>query len=116
MRKILFYKTMSGDSPIERFLDGLGAKQAQRVAWVLKIIEDLEMPPSQYLRKMAGTKELWEVRVWAAPETYRLLGFFDGPHLIVLAHAFSKKSQKVPLHAIRLAERRRSDYFARKKK
>ena len=52
MRKILFYETISGRKPIEDFLDQLPAKTAQKVTWVLKLIEDLERVPSKYFKKM----------------------------------------------------------------
>jgi len=42
--------------------------------------------------------------------------FFDGSKLVVLSHAFQKKTQKTPRQAIKLAEERKRDYFARKKK
>jgi phage-related protein len=45
-----------------------------------------------------------------------LLGFFDGPDLVILAHAFQKKIQKTPKRAIKIAEERKKDYFRRKKK
>ena len=51
MRKILFYETKSGQKPIEDFLDQLPAKTAQKVTWVLKLIEDLERVPSKYFKK-----------------------------------------------------------------
>jgi hypothetical protein len=33
VREIRFYRNANGDSPVEEFLDGLGPKQAQKVAW-----------------------------------------------------------------------------------
>jgi len=45
---------------------------------------------------------------------FRLLGFFDGSHLIILNHVFQKKSQKIPRQAIQIAEKRKRDYFSRK--
>ena len=116
MRKVNFYKTISGRSPIEEFLDSLTAKQAQKVAWVLNLVEELDIVPGQYFHKMSNTEDLWEVRVKVESNIFRLLGFFDGSNFLILAHAFQKKSQKTPKRAIRLAEDRKRDYFRRKKK
>ncbi len=113
-RNVVFFQTESGQSPVEKFLDSLTAKQAQRVIWVLKLIEDLKSVPTQYFRKMSGTEGIWEVRVKAGSNMFRLLGFFDGSKCVVLAHAFQKKTKKTPKHAILLAERRKRDYFRRK--
>ena len=115
MRKILFYETKSGQKPIEDFLDQLPAKTAQKVTWVLKLIEDLERVPSKYFKKMVNTADLWEVRATAGSNIFRLIGFFDGPNLVILGHAFQKKTQKTPKRAIKVAEERKKDYFRRKK-
>ena len=114
MREILFYETASGQKPIEDFLDQLSSKQAQKVTWVLKLIEELDRVPSNYFKKMVNTAELWEVRVAAGSNIFRLIGFFDGPNLVVLAHAFQKKTQKTPKQAIEIAEERKKEYFRRK--
>ncbi len=45
MRQIIFYKTQSGKSPIADFLDSLNAKQAQKVAWVLHLVEKSKRVP-----------------------------------------------------------------------
>ena len=116
MREIIFYKTASGQSPIEDFLDRLSAKQAQKVAWVLKLVEEMKRVPTRYFKKMVNTEDLWEVRVVAGSNIYRLIGFFDGSNLVVLAHAFQKKTQKTPKRAIKVAEERKNDYFRRKRK
>ena len=92
MPEILFYQTSSGQKPIEDFLDQLSSKQAQKVTWVLKLIEELDRVPSNYFKKMVNTDELWEVRASSGSNIFRLLGFFDGPNLVILAHAFKKKT------------------------
>jgi len=115
VREVIFYRTSAGRSPVQEFLDTLSSKQAQKTAWVLKLVEDLEAVPAQYLQKMADTEDLWEVRVKVGPNIFRFLGFFDGAGLVVLSHAFQKKTQKTPRQAIRLAEERKRDYFRRKK-
>ncbi len=48
MREIRFYRTEAGYCPVEKFLDSLSGKQAQKVAWVLQLIEELDFPPAQY--------------------------------------------------------------------
>ena len=114
MREILFYRTDSGSSPVEEFLDSLQSKQAQKVAWVLQLIEELDVIPVQYFKKLVSTDEIWEVRVQVGGNTFRILGFLDGDHLVVLNHAFQKKPQKTPKKEIKLAEKRKRDYLNRR--
>jgi hypothetical protein len=47
-RRIVFYRTKDGRCPVEEFLDRLPSKDAQKVAWVLRLIEDLDRIPAQY--------------------------------------------------------------------
>ena len=116
MREIIFYETEGGQCPVEKFIDSLSAKQAQKVTWVLSLIEELTMTPANYFKKLTNTNGIWEVRVSQGGNIFRLLGFFDGANLIVLNHAFQKKSQKTPSQAIKTAEERKMDYLKRKEK
>jgi len=116
MREVVFYKTSSGQNPINDFLDTLSPKQAQKVAWVLKLVEDLAFVPAQYFKKIVDTDDLWEIRVTAGSSIFRFLGFFDGSNLIVLTHGFQKKTQKIPKHDIKIAQERKHHYLRRKKK
>jgi phage-related protein len=113
VRSIVFYQTESGASPIEDFLDSLSGKQAQKVAWVLRLIEDIDSVPAQYFKKMPGTRDLWEVRAQAGGDTIRLLGFLYGSRSLVLTNGFAKKTAKVPMREIALAEQRKRDYLNR---
>ena len=84
------------------------------MAWVLRLIEELDSVPSRYFKKLVSTEDLWEVRIDFGSDTFRLLGFFDGHLVVVLVHGLKKKSQKLPKKAIVLAHERKRDYFRRK--
>lgn len=114
MREIHFYKMPSGESPIEEFLDSLTGKQAQKVVWVLQLIEEIEQVPTSYLKKLVNTDDIWEIRAQQGNNIFRLLGFFDGGKLIVLTSGFQKKTQKTPKAEIALAEERKKDYLEKK--
>ncbi|MBT6251158.1 MAG: type II toxin-antitoxin system RelE/ParE family toxin [Candidatus Marinimicrobia bacterium] len=113
MKKIIFYETITGECPVEEFLESLSSKQAQKVAWVLELIEELPMISTKYLKKLVNTNDIWEVRIRYSSDIFRLLGFLDGSNFIVLNHAFQKKTQKIPRKAIQIAEKRKKDYFKR---
>ena len=112
--EIEFYKTETGNNPVEEYLSTLSLKQAEKVYWVLKIIEEIEMIPAEYFKKLPGTDNIYEVRVQLGNNIFRILGFFDGHHLIILNHAFTKKTQKTPKKEIKLAEKRKQEYFERR--
>lgn len=83
---------------------------------MLRLVEELDRVPELYLKKLSGTEGLWEVRVQHGGDTFRLLGFFDGPQLVVLVSAFAKKSQKTPQREIGRAEERKRDYLNAKRR
>ncbi len=114
MREIRFYRNDTGNCPVEEFLDRLDPKQAQKVAWVLKLVKEMPRVPRQYLKKLEGGDELWEVRAEFGGNAFRLLGFWDSGNLIILTNGFAKKTQKTPSREIELAAQRRRDSLNRK--
>jgi hypothetical protein len=62
---------------VEEFLDLLTGKQAQKVLWVLRLVEELDVVPRQYLKKLINTEDIWEVRIHFGNDIFRLLGFFE---------------------------------------
>ena len=114
MKEIHFYRSESGSCPVEEFLDSLTGKQAQKVAWVLQLIEEMDIVSTQYFKKLTNTDDLWEVRVQLGNNIFRLLGFIEGNEIIILNHAFQKKTQKTPKKEIQIAEARKKDYLKRR--
>ena len=115
-RTITFYKTSDGRCPIQDFLDSLSGKAAQKVTWVLKLIEDLDIVPSSYFKKLTGTEEIWECRIAFGSNAYRIFCFFAENSVVVLTHGFTKKSQKTPKTEIERAEAYRKDFLERRTK
>ncbi len=112
-RELLFYRTTSGKCPVQEFLDSLPGKVAQKVTWVLSLVEDLEGVPTQYFTKMPGTADIWECRIKQGSNIYRVFAFWDGKK-VILTHGFIKKTQKTPGNEIEKAESYKRDYFQRK--
>lgn len=113
MREVIFYKTVKGICPVEEFLDSLTGKQAQKVTWVLQLVETLPLIPKQYFKKLDGTDDIWEIRINQGGNTFRLLGFFHKGNLIVLTNGFAKKSQRTPETEIEIANQRKKEYVSR---
>jgi phage-related protein len=114
IRTITFYKAVNGNCPVEEFLDSLPGKVAQKIVWVLKLIEDLDRIPSSYLKKLPGTEEIWECRVQFGSNIYRIFCFI--PHLseMILTHGYVKKTNKIPIAEIERAEAYRREYLTRR--
>jgi len=114
MKKVAFYKTESGKCPIQEHLDTLSDKQVTKIAWVLKLVRETDPVPSNYLKKLVNTDDIWEIRVNVGRDTFRLLGFLKGREWVILTNSFQKKRQKTPSKEIKLAERRKKDYLNRR--
>lgn len=110
---LVFYKTEKGQCPVAEFLDSLPAKVAQKVTWVLKLLQELDTVRSQYFKKLSATAEIWECRVVFSGNTYRILCFFREGNQVVLTHGFMKKTRKTPRVEITKAERLRADFIRR---
>ena len=95
-------------------MDKLSDKQVEKIAWVLKLVREMNPGPTSYFKKLVNTDDIWEVRVAVGRDTFRLLGFFDGRELVVLTNSFQKKTHKTPPKAIKLAEQRKKEYLNRK--
>ena len=113
MKSIIFYTTKSGKCPVKAHLDTLSDKQVTKIAWVLKLIRELDQVPAKYFKKLVNTYDIWEVRADVGKNTFRLLGFFHGREIIILTNSFQKKSRKTPMTEIKLAEKRKKDFLER---
>ena len=96
-------------------MDSLSSKHAQKVAWVLELVERLDQVPVQFFKKLKSNDDIWEVRARVGSNSFRLLGFIDGnDEFVILTNGFAKKSQKTQKKEIKLAEQRKADYLSRK--
>ena len=116
MKEILLYKMPSGKSTIDDFLDSLSSKEAKKVVWVMKLVEELENISTKYYKQLSNCDGIIEVRARIGKNHFRLLGFEYQGTFIVLTNGFKKKDQKVPNSEIDLAQQRRKDYVSRKDK
>lgn len=105
-RQVVVYK---------HYFDDFFAAQTQlvrkKIIKVFEIIEYTERIPVNYLKHIAGTDGLYEIRVMLAGNIFRVFCFFDGQRFVVLLSAFQKKTQKTPKHEIAKAIRLMKDYY-----
>jgi hypothetical protein len=62
VKQIHFYR-LNNKSPVEDFLDSLSVKEAQKVLWVLKLVEELDNVSSKYYKKLKNADDIIEVRI-----------------------------------------------------
>jgi phage-related protein len=111
MKEIKFYKLPSGKIPVIDFLDSLSSKEAQKVAWVLNLVEELEQVSTKFYKQLKNTDGIIEIRIQIGKNNFRLLGFENNDTFVILTNGFKKKDQKVPKSEIELAQQRKKEYL-----
>ncbi len=112
-RTVVLYETEGGARPVAKFLRKQTTQVRDAIVAGFKHIEN-DTGADHLFKKMTGTKDLWEIRIKYDKNIFRLLCFFDGVAIVVVASGFQKKTQKIPPQEIRTAGARKKDYFRRK--
>ena len=87
-----------------------------KIEWTLNLIRVTQQVPEKYFKHLKGTKGLYELRVEAGNNIYRIFSFFDHGNLVVLGNAFQKKTQKTPKNEIDKALKIMKEYINEKVK
>ena len=111
-RKVTFYTTLDGKCPVAEFIDSQPAKVAQKIAWVLKAVQEIEKVPKTYFKKITDT-DFYEVRIEIIGNIHRLLGFFHNANIGILTNGFQKKTQTTPKSEIEICKERMNDFLKR---
>lgn len=103
---VVFYRTEAGNEPVREWLKDLKREDRRTIGQDVKTAQygwPLGMP---LIRKLEPG--LWEVRSRVTQGIARVL-FTVGDGVMVLLHAFVKKSQKIPQEDLRTARKRLTD-------
>jgi phage-related protein len=109
IRKTIFYKDFG-----KSFIRKQPIRVKEKILWTLDVIESHETIPKQYLKKIIGTKGLYEVRIAADGNIYRLFCFFEENNHVVICNGFQKKTNKTPYDEIIRALRIIKEYYDEK--
>jgi phage-related protein len=105
VREVIAYK-----SYFEDFILSQSQKIQDKIYKIIGAIETLERVPIHYLKLIAGTNGLYEVRIQLASDIWRIFCFFDEDKLVILLNGFQKKTQKTPQSEIDKAIKLMKEY------
>jgi len=105
VRNVIFYKHYFNE-----FYDKQRPKVKEKIAWTLRVIENINKVPEDYLKHIENTEGLYEIRVQQGSDIFRIFCFFDKGKLVVLANGFQKKTQKTPKGEIEKALKIKEEY------
>ena len=86
----------------------------RKINYCLNMVKTVDRVPSSILRNMGGTEGLYEIRVEAGSNIFRIFCCFDDGALVILFNGFQKKTQKTPKKEIDRAKRLMKEYFNEK--
>jgi phage-related protein len=104
-RKAIFYKDY-----FEKFFLQQTEKVKARIIWTIELIEDLERVPETYLKHIASTYGLYEIRVKSGSDIFRIFCFFEAGNMIIITNGFQKKTQKTSVKEIQRALKIMEEY------
>ena len=71
-RKVIFY-----ENSYQVFFSRQSQKIKAKIVWTIELIEDLPLIPETYLKYIANTDGLYEIRVRHGSDIFRIFCFFD---------------------------------------
>ncbi len=109
---VIYYESEQGNCPIEKFI--ISRKQSNK-AKTLSLISFLEEKGPNLPRPYADLLEdgIHELRIKLSGDQIRILYFFCYKEFIILTHAFTKNTNKVPASEIKKAKKYRDDFLIR---
>lgn len=108
-RKIIFYKHYFVD-----FYTRQSEFVQNKIDYTFKVIESVARVPEKFLKHIEGTDGLYEIRIEAGNNIFRIFCCFDKGNLVVLFNGYQKKTQKTPKQEIEFALKLKLEYFKSK--
>jgi len=113
--KIEYYEE-NGKIPVMEFLKSLKPKEIAKILRDIDLLEKYGLfLGGNFLKRIVGTKNLWELRTRLGSNSFRILHFSAEKEKIVLLNGFKKKTRKTPKKEIEIAKQRIKKYYRRAK-
>lgn len=82
---------------------------------IFTLIMTVNVVPTKFLKAIRGRRGLYEIRLDYEGNIYRVFCCFDEGNLVVLFNGFQKKSWKIPVEQLDIAEALMKKYYKLKK-
>lgn len=106
IREVIAYKNY-----FESFLREQPQKVQDKIFKIIEAIEILERVPINYLKHLAGTNGMYEVRINLAGNIWRVFCFFDRDRLVILLNGFVKKTRRTSREELSKAIKLMNEYY-----
>lgn len=109
IRKLIFYRHY-----FHEFFEQQTEKIKEKIDYVLFVVTHADRVPEKFLKHIAGSNGLYEIRVEAGNNIFRIFCCFDEGKVVVLFSGFQKKTSKTPKMEIDRAVKLMKEYFDNK--
>lgn len=105
--EIELYTKERGNSPIISFIEKLPISAKAKTIETFELLSKygtlLGMP---YVKSVTGVRQLWELRIKSDTNIYRYFFFIKNGKIIVILHAYQKKSSGIPKNDLKIVKHR----------
>lgn len=109
IRELVFFR-----HHFEEFFERQTEKVKEKIDYVLFLITHADRIPEKFLKHIEGQKGLYEIRIEASPNIFRIFCCFDKGKIVVLFNGFQKKTMRTPKDEIKMAVKLMAEYFKNK--
>ena len=104
---IIFYTSSNGQKPVEAFLEKNLSVKIKTLRILANIKEYGLSSAIPHIKKLSGTP-FWEIRI-LGKDNARIFYITQDKEIVILLHAFNKKTKKTPIGEISIAYKRYKD-------
>lgn len=109
---VKFYVTVTGNSPVTDFIDGLDDTAQSKVINTIRLLKEYNVRlGGSHAKKLTGT-DLWELRILGS-DSIRVFYVAVEQQTFLLLHGFKKKTFTTPKKELKTATDRLKDYRSR---
>ena len=103
--KIYYYITPGGSNPVRKFIDSLDIRTKSKVHNLFELLKIYKTFLGFPHAKKVNQTELWELRTTGKKQVRIFYAKYARQGFVIL-HGFIKKTQKIPLKHLKIAQRR----------
>jgi phage-related protein len=107
VRELVFYR-----NHFHEFFDKQSEKAKEKIDYVLFLLTHIDKVPEKFLKHIEGQKRLFEIRVEHSNNIFRIFCCFDKGKIVILLNGYQKKTQKIALKEIEMANKLMNEYFS----
>ena len=115
MKKVFSRNIFVYGSDFWEFYNSQKKKVQDKIDWVIDLVRTLKVIPEKYFKHIEGEDGLFEIRIKAGSNIFRIFCFFDEGNLVILINGFQKKTDKTPKNEIERAIRLKERYYEERK-